>query len=115
MCQVIKISPGLLNFIKTKYGVTPNVDWYGAGGGSIYNIVTFLDNYHKIYDFIDFEFEYILKFLDHRFGWLDLYMQIAYFILGKFIRLITISLKYGRLPTSVTPTSLLFMHIRKLY
>ena len=32
---------------------------------------------------IDFEFDYILKFLDYRFGWLDLYMQIIYFILGK--------------------------------
>ena len=78
-----KIKTSLLQFIQTKYGATPNVDWYGAGGGSIYNINTFLDNYHKIYDFIDFEFDYILKFLDFRFGWLDLYMQIAYFILGK--------------------------------
>jgi len=66
-----------------EYGANPNVDWYGAGGGSIYNIDTFLDNYHKIYDFLDFEFDYILKYMDHRFGWLDLYMQIAYFVCGK--------------------------------
>lgn len=78
-----KISPGLLSYITTKYGASPNVDWYGAGGGSVYNIETFLKNYHKIYDFIDFEFDYILKNLDYRFGWLDLYMQIAYFICGK--------------------------------
>ena len=78
-----KIRPGLLHYIHTKYGATPNVDWYGAGGGSIYNIETFLDNYHKIYDFIDYDFDYILQYLDYRFGWLDLYMQIAYFVLGK--------------------------------
>jgi len=78
-----KIAPNLLSYITDKYGAKPNVDWYGAGGGSIYNIETFLDNYHKIYDFIDFEFDYILENLDHRFGWLDLYMQIAYFICGK--------------------------------
>ena len=59
------------------------MDWYGAGGGSVYNIDTFLDNYHTIYDFMDFEFEFILKHLDFRFGWLDLYMQICYFMLGK--------------------------------
>jgi len=78
-----KISPSLLEYIRQRYGATPNVDWYGAGGGSIFNINTFLDNYHQIYDFIDFEFEFILNKLDYRFGWLDLYMQIAYFVLGK--------------------------------
>jgi hypothetical protein len=78
-----KISPSLIEYIRQRYGATPNVDWYGAGGGSIFNINTFLDNYHQIYDFIDFEFEFILNKLDYRFGWLDLYMQIAYFILGK--------------------------------
>jgi hypothetical protein len=78
-----KITPELLQFLVAKYGATPNVDWYGAGGGSVYNIDTFLDNYHTIYDFMDFEFEFILKHLDFRFGWLDLYMQICYFMLGK--------------------------------
>ena len=78
-----KIAPELLQFLVAKYGAKPNVDWYGAGGGSIYNINTFLDNYHKIYDFMDFEFDFILKHLDFRFGWLDLYMQICYFMLGK--------------------------------
>jgi hypothetical protein len=41
------IAPALLDFIRDKYGANPNVDWYGAGGGSIYNIETFLDNYHQ--------------------------------------------------------------------
>lgn len=72
-----------MHFIRNKYGADPNVDWYGAGGGSIYNIETFLNNYHKIYDFIDFDFENIINNMDHRFGWLDLYMQIAYFVIGK--------------------------------
>lgn len=78
-----KIAPSLLKYISDKYHIFPNVDWYGAGGGSIFNIETFLDNYHQIYDFIDFEFDYILNNLDYRFGWLDLYMQIAYFVLRK--------------------------------
>ena len=78
-----KITPELLDYIKVKYGAKPNVDWYGAGGGSIFNIKTFLDNYHKIYDFIDDDFDLILNTMDHRFGWLDLYMQIIYFICGK--------------------------------
>ena len=78
-----KITPELLQFLSAKYGVKPNVDWYGAGGGSVYNINTFLDNYHKIYDFMDLEFDFILKHLDFRFGWLDLYMQICYHMLGK--------------------------------
>jgi hypothetical protein len=78
-----KISPSLLEYIRQRYGATPNVDWYGAGGGTIFNIDTFLNHYHQIYDFIDFEFDFILNNFDYRFGWLDLYMQIAYFILGK--------------------------------
>ena len=78
-----KISLTLLEHIKIKYDANPNVDWYGAGGGSIFNIKTFLDNYHKIYDFIDDDFDLILNTMDHRFGWLDLYMQIIYFVCGK--------------------------------
>ena len=78
-----KISNDLIQYLEKKYQVNFNVDWYGAGGGTIFKISTFLDNYHKIYDFIDFEFDYILKNLDYRFGWLDLYMQIAYHICGK--------------------------------
>ena len=93
------IKPELLQFIKTKYNAKPNVDWYGAGGGSIYNINTFLDNYHIIYNFMDFEFEYILKHLDFRFGWLDLYMQICYFILGKDYSINTLSLIHISEPT----------------
>ena len=69
-----KIAPALLQFIRDKYG---------AGGGSVYNIDTFLDNYHRFYDFFDFDFENILTNMDYRFGWLDLYMQIAYFVVGK--------------------------------
>ena len=30
-----------------------------------------------------FDFDNILENMDHRFGWLDLYMQIAYFVIGK--------------------------------
>jgi hypothetical protein len=78
-----KISPLLLDYLAKKYNVYPNVDWYGAGGGTIFKVSTFLENYHKMYDFIDFEFEHIIKHLDYRFGWLDLYMQILYFVCGK--------------------------------
>lgn len=58
------------------------IDWYGAAGGTIFNIDTFLDNYHRIYDFIDFEFE-AMESLDNRFGVLDLYMHVIYLVLGK--------------------------------
>ena len=35
-------------------------NWYGAGGRSVFKVNTFLDNFHKIYDFIDDDFDKIV-------------------------------------------------------
>ena len=78
-----KLNPKLLEWISKKYDIVPNVDWYGAGGGSVFNAKTFLDNYHKIYDFFDDDFDMILENMEYQFGWCDVFMQVAYFICGK--------------------------------
>ena len=78
-----KLDPKLLEWISKKYDVTPNVDWYGAGGGSVFKVNTFLENFHKIYDFIDDDFDKIVETMEYQFGWCDIFMQISYFICGK--------------------------------
>ena len=78
-----KLNLKLLEWIRNKYNVSPNVDWYGAGGGSVFKIDTFLENYHKIYDFIDDDFDNIVQTMEYQFGWCDIFMQVAYFICGK--------------------------------
>ena len=78
-----KIEPKVLEWIRKKYNVNPNQDWYGAGGGAIFKVKTFLDNYHKIYDFFDDDFDLILETMTPEFGWCDYFLTVAYFICGK--------------------------------
>jgi len=78
-----KLNPRLLEWIKRKYNVSPNVDLYGAGGGSVFKIDTFLKNYHKIYDFVDDDYDKIVQNMEYQFGWPDLMITVAYFICGK--------------------------------
>ena len=78
-----KLNPRLLEWINKKYDVTPNIDWYGAGGGSVFKVNTFLENFHKIYDFVDDDYDKILQNMEYQFGWCDLVINVAYFICGK--------------------------------
>ena len=59
-----------------KYGVEWNVNYYGTGGGSIFNAKTFLANYDRVINIFDEEFDYIKRDLCGNFGWVDVWMLL---------------------------------------
>lgn len=78
-----KFNPELIEYFSSKYGAIFHNDWYGSGGGSIFKTKTFLDNYDRIYNIFKSEIEYVKKEVDHRFGWVDFFMTVYYYICGK--------------------------------
>ena len=72
-----------LDYMTRKYGVEWNVNYYGTGGGSIFNAKTFLANYDRVINIFDEEFDYIKKDLCGNFGWVDVWMPTYFFLCGK--------------------------------
>ena len=72
----------LINIITDFSGIKPNYCRYGAGGGTIFNVKTYLDNYHKIRDFLIINFDHIHKIYPEM-GWMDCFMDVFYFLCGK--------------------------------
>ena len=72
-----------LDYMTRKYGVEWNVNYYGTGGGSIFNAKTFLANYDRVINIFDEEFDYIKRDLCGNFGWVDVWMPTYFFLCGK--------------------------------
>ena len=70
-------------YLTEKYGVEWNVNYYGTGGGSIFNAKTFLENYERVIKIFDEEFDYIKNNLCGNLGWVDVWMPMYYFLCGK--------------------------------
>ena len=64
-------------------GKRPTFKQYGGGGGSIYNVKTFLDNYSKVVKFFETQGDFIMKNLYPTFGWIDCFMVVYYYLCGK--------------------------------
>ena len=72
-----------LDYMTRKYGVEWNVNYYGTGGGSIFNAKTFLANYDRVINIFNEEFDYIKRDLCGNFGWVDVWMPTYFFLCGK--------------------------------
>ena len=72
-----------MRYLTEKYGVEWNVNYYGTGGGSIFNANTFLENYERVIKIFDEEFDYIKNNLCGNLGWVDVWMHMYYFLCGK--------------------------------
>jgi hypothetical protein len=64
-------------------GVKPHVTGYGAGGGAIFKVSTFLENYWQITEFIRNNADYIQDNIYPTMGWMDCYMTYFYLLSGK--------------------------------
>lgn len=71
---------GLLTVLS---GVKPNVPGYGAGGGTVLKVETFVRNYHKIRSFIDEKLDYIQDTIYPTAGWIDCFFTWIYMLCGK--------------------------------
>jgi len=75
-------------YIKQKYNVNPNVNWYNACGGTILNKNIFYENYDIIETFMKEDYDYIMNNLSgEQFGWsfgsMDSFLGFLYMVCGK--------------------------------
>jgi hypothetical protein len=64
-------------------GKYPNVNHYGGGGGTIFKVSTFLDNYTEIVKFLKTSGRIIQNNIYPTIGWIDCFMTIFYYLCGK--------------------------------
>lgn len=64
-------------------GVTPNVPGYGAGGGTVMKVSTFLNNYHNLKTFILTNLDKIQENIYPTAGWIDCFFTWFYMLCGK--------------------------------
>jgi hypothetical protein len=74
--------PKLMEMVEEYSGKKPNTNQYGGGGGSIFKVSTFLDNYDTITTWFYNNHEYIKSFYNE-IGFMDCYMPIYYMLCGK--------------------------------
>lgn len=77
------IPEGVIDMIERFSGKRPLTNYYGGGGGSIYKVSTFLENYDRVTTFFKEQTTYIQDNLYPTIGWMDCYMVIYYMLCGK--------------------------------
>lgn len=74
---------GFIDIIKKFSGVEPNITGYGAGGGTVMKVQTYLDNYFKIRDYLYNNLDYIQSNVYVKSGWIDCFLTYYYLLCGK--------------------------------
>lgn len=78
-----KINPFILEEIERISKVKPKTDYYGNGGGSIFKIETFIDNYPKIIKYFEQWWSLYHIHFYPQCGYMDCYMTLFYMLCGK--------------------------------
>lgn len=77
-----KLHPVLLEKIQNFTGKECSVDYYGAGGGSIFSTSTFLSNYNSIVSWFKENFDEVQKVYP-TIGYIDCFMVVYYLLCGR--------------------------------
>jgi hypothetical protein len=80
---VSRFPPELMESIYKFSGKYPNVNYYAAGGGSIFKVSTLLEYYPEVVKWMRTEGKRIQLTVWPTIGWLDCFMAIFYFLAGK--------------------------------
>jgi hypothetical protein len=79
-----KIPKEFLDYLSQKYSVKFLDDWYGSGGGTIFKVVTFIENYDRIIQIFQEELaNAISQKTNGNMGWVDNFMTLYYLLCGK--------------------------------
>jgi hypothetical protein len=76
-------SDAFLDMIRDFSGKDSDVTGYGAQGGCVLNVKTYLDNYARIVDFINKNLDYIQDNVYATAGWIDCFLTWYYMLCGK--------------------------------
>lgn len=72
----------VFDLIEKQCGKRPTVTQYGAGGGTIFKALTFVENYSIIRKWFEDNFEQIQSYYP-TIGYIDCFMNVCYFLCGK--------------------------------
>lgn len=79
-----KYDPSYLKYLSEKYQVIFQNDWYGSGGGSIFKVETFVENYDRIISIFEEELPKAIETeININMGWVDNFMTLYYLLCGK--------------------------------
>lgn len=70
------------DLIEQHCGKRPTFKQYGAGGGSIFRVSTFLDNFNKNIKWFETHFDNIQSYYP-TIGYIDCFMNVYYYLCGK--------------------------------
>lgn len=73
----------VMEIIKVFSGKKPKTYQYGAAGGTIFNVRTFLDNYENVSNFFLEHTDVISNNFYPQIGWIDCFMTVYYMLCGK--------------------------------
>jgi hypothetical protein len=77
-----EMPPQVIDLIENFSGKRPLTNYYGGGGGSIYKVDTFLNNYERVLDWFKTHHNDIQSYYEP-FGFMDCYMVAYYMLCGK--------------------------------
>jgi|694.fasta_scaffold30275_4 hypothetical protein len=72
-----------MNMIEEYSGVRPNINGYGAQGGTIIKVKTFLDNYFHVKRWVEQNFNYVRNNIYEKTGWQDSFNTYFFLLSGK--------------------------------
>ncbi|MEI8285851.1 MAG: hypothetical protein WCG15_00990 [Actinomycetes bacterium] len=78
-----QIPQQLIDFCEEFSGVKPKTNFYGSGGGAIFNVHTVLEHFGKIYHFFENNLDNIQNNLYPTMGWLDCFTTYFFYLAGK--------------------------------
>jgi hypothetical protein len=81
--RIGNVIPGfIIDSIESFSGTKPLTDQYGCGGGSIFKVSTFLNNYDRVVEWFKENHDWFqIKY--NPLGYMDCYMVVYYFLCGK--------------------------------
>jgi hypothetical protein len=71
-----------MEMIEEFSGVYPNVNGYGSEGGFIFKVSVFLDNYHRIVEWMKKNYDYIQQNVYVKMGWIDCFNTYFFLLAG---------------------------------
>lgn len=77
------ITDPVVELIEFFSGQRPNVKQYGACGGSMFKVETFLENYQKVTEFFRDHLSTLQDQFNPTLGWIDCFMTVFYLLCGK--------------------------------